>query len=401
MTITARESGFYGWERKSPLFPDGRMSVSLRTKDKKEAGRRARALDLLLERGEVSVLQRLRAGDVHVAELTNAVRDQKVDELRGGSLVDLTLGAMVDRVIAAKEATRSASTQKQYRKITRALLRRWDKDRSIVDISTDELRAWLYEPKKGGRPWAANTQSGAMMVAGHLWRVAIDLEAEAAHRMGIRPRIVADPWAKIEANARPTPRRAFLEPPEWRVVLQHSKGLPVASLVSLCCLGGLRISEALNLRTTLDVDLKAGLIRVQSRDGEFAWTTKHHHSQRDVPIVGGLREVLEEHTESGFAGARYFIHTNQQDRPMSYESGRKLVKSAFERAGLKYGQNGELTAHSLRHSFASWLIREGWSSSLVAKLMGNTAAEVDRTYAHLQPTDLTKVVLTLDRLVAA
>lgn len=237
------------------------------------------------------------------------------------------------------------------------------------------------------------------MVAGYLWRLAIGLEAEAAERSGIRPRLTRDPWTRIEIDERSAPRKAFLEPPEWNVLISHALDRPEAALLGVLCLAGLRIQEALHLRTGIDVDLSAGLIRVQARDGEFAWRPKHENSQRDVPIAASLLPILTAHLEH-YAGDRFFFHAPRWDRPYAYGTARAEVRTAILRAGLKYGKDGELTAHSLRHTFASWLVREGWSSSLVAKLMGNTAAEVDRTYAHLQPTDLTKVVSTLDRLTA-
>lgn len=400
MTIYRRESGYYGWERKHPALPSGRISVSLRTKERKEASRRARALDLLVDRGEIDVLQRLRRGEVHVAEVVNAVRDESVDGLRGSVELDLSLGAMIERALATKEATRSESTHRHYRKVTKAMLARWPAGRLITDISTDEMRAWLYEPKgKRRRPWAANTQGGAVMVAGYIWRLAIELEAEAAERYGIKPRITRDPWARIEVSNRSAPRKSFLEPPEWRNVIDHARGRPEAALLALCCLAGLRIAEALNLRSGIDVDLDAGLIKVQGRDGEFAWTPKNKNSERDVPVVPALRAILEDHIRREYAGPRFFIRAARWDKPLSYTEARKWVRFALERAGLKYGRDGELTAHSLRHTFASWLIREGWSATLVARLMGNTSKEVERTYAHLFPSDLHRVAMTIDSIV--
>lgn len=373
----------------------------MRTKDRKEAQRRARALDLLLERGEVAVLQRLRAGLVHVAQVVDAIRSESVDTLREQSDVDLSMGAMVDRVMATKLATRAGGTHANYERVTNAMLAQWGRDRVITDISTDEMRAWLYEPKRRfGRPWAPNTQSVVVMIAGYLWRLAIELDQEFADRTGARPRITRNPWRSIETSDRPKPRVAFLEPAEWGVVVKHARGLPEAALVGVCCLAGLRVGEAQNLRTGIDVDLGARVLRVQGRDGEFPWATKNHRSEREVPIVDGLMDLLTEHADAGYAGARYFLHPASADRPMSYTLAKRWVKGALERAGLKYGRDGELTAHSLRHTFASWLVREGWSSSLVAKLMGNTAKEVDETYAHLAPTDLRKVVATLDRVTA-
>lgn len=399
MTIHRRASGTWGWERRSRIVPEGRISLSLRTKDRKEALRRARALDLLLERGEIAVIQRLRTGSVHVAQVVDAVRSESVDTLREQSDVDLSLGAVIDRVMATKLATRAGGTHANYEHVTGAMLDRWGRDREIGDISTDELRSWLYEPKpKFRRPWAPNTQANVVMVAGYVWRLAIELDAEFAERTGTRARITRNPWRSIETSGRPMPRAAFLEPAEWSVVVKHARGLPEAAFLGVCCLAGLRIGEAQNLRTGIDVDLSEGVLRVQGREGEFPWAAKNRRSEREVPIVDGLLDLLTEHQDAGYAGARYFFHPAGADKPLSYTSAKKWVRSALERAGLKYGRDGELTAHSLRHTFASWLVREGWSSSLVAKLMGNTAKEVDETYSHLQPSDLTKVVATLDRL---
>lgn len=400
MSLVMRSSGNWGWERKHPVLSGKRMSVSLRTMDRKEATRRERALDLLLEQGEIAVLQRLRNGTLHIVQVVAAVRDGTVMHLRGSSDLDLSLGAMVDRVLATKDATRSEGTRRIYGDVTRLMLRRWPRERSLVDISTDEIRSWLYEPKgKRKQPWAPNTQRRTIMVAGYLWRLAIVLETEAAERSNIRPRLTREPWGKVEIDERSPTRKAFLEPNEWKALLSHSVGRPEAALLAVMCLAGLRVGEALNLRTGIDVDFPAGLIHVQAREGDFEWRPKNmDNSQRDVPIAASLLPVLEAHVEAGYAGARFFFHAARWDKPMSYPLAKKLVQASFERAGLKYGADGELTAHSLRHTFASWLVREGWSSSLVAKLLGNDPKEVDRTYAHLQSSDLTKVVATLDRL---
>lgn len=400
MSLHLRESGNWGWERKHPVLPGGRISVSLRTADKKEATRRERALDLLLEQGEIAVLQRLRSGELHIVQVVAAVRDGAVMQLRNSSALDLSMGAMVDRVLATKEATRSEGTQRIYRDATRLMLRRWPREKSIIDIPTDEIRSWLYEPKgKRKRAWAPNTQRQKVMVGGYMWRLAIGLESEAAERLNSRPRLTRDPWGKVEIDERPASRQAFLEPPEWKVLLNHAMGLPEAALLAVMCLAGLRIGEAQNLRTSIDVDLSAGLIHVQARDGDFSWRPKNMvNSQRDVPIAASLLPILDDHITRGYAGDRFFFHADRWDKPMSYSLAKKLVRLSLERAGLKYGAEGELTAHSLRHTFASWLVREGWSSTLVAKLMGNDPKEVDRTYAHLQSSDLTKVVATLDRL---
>lgn len=409
MTLYRRESGNYGWEARDRRLPGGRMSISLRTKDRKEAQRRERALDFLLERGETDVLQRLRSGDLHVSQVTDAVKNEAIDALRGAESLDLSLGAMVDRVTTAKEATRRQGTAEVYQTYTTSMLERWGRERSILNITSDEMRTWLYEekarqsrPHGGGRtnavpaPWSANTQAKALMVAGYVWRLAIALELEHAERIKAKPRITRDPWAGIEIG-KARPRVAFLEPHEWADLLAAVQGEPEAAMLALCCLGGLRIQEALHLRTGLDVDLTENVLRIQARAGEYAWQPKGENSNRTIPMPGALRAILREHIEADYAGERYFIRLADHDRPINYSTARKWAKAAFKKAGLKYGREADgLTIHSLRHSCATWLIREGWSSSLIAKYLGNDSKQVDTVYGHLRHDDLNKMMATLD-----
>jgi integrase len=61
---------------------------------------------------------------------------------------------------------------------------------------------------------------------------------------------------------------------------------------------------------------------------------------------------------------------------------RRAWESATAAAGVP-----SLTFHGLRHFYASALIRAGHSPTAVAARLGNTAAMVLGTYAHLWPDD--------------
>lgn len=407
--MKVRKSGVYGIEIRNVALDGGRMDVSLDVKkgatpgasareNEREAKRRAAAVHLMVERGEWRIIRDLRSGAFSVVDLANAVRDGAIDSLRRVGEQALTLGSMVERVLTEKRATQQKGTIKHYEKVCRSLLDEWGEDADLTQVTTDQARSWLYR-KRGGRAWAANTQAGYLMVAAYVWRTAIDLEMETSERLKVRPRMTRNLWNQVEPAGERTRRHAFLEPSEWNDLLAKVQGRPEAALLALCCLAGLRMQEALHLRTGLDVDFDAEVIRIQPRQGEYAWDPKGDNSVRDVPMTKALRAVLENHAEK-FAGVRYFIRSSRGDRPLSYTRAKSWVQTWFTAAGLEYGRGGEgLTAHSLRHTFASWLVREGWSSTLVAKLMGNTSREVERTYAHLQRGDLQRVVGTIDDLV--
>lgn len=415
-----RADGSWGVEIRNAGLDNGRLDLSLRVprgasagatarENKKEAERREAAVHLLVERGEWQLLRDLRAGKFQVVDLANAVRDGKLDALRRTGEGALTLGSMTARVMEEKEAAQEVGTVKHYRKVIRSLHAHFGPDADLRLIGTDEARGWLYgmkgkEPKPGAedrrKRWAPNTQQGYHMVAAYVWRTAVHLELEAAERFQSRPRLTRNVWDNVAPAEQRTNRHSFLEPAEWMVLLERVANRPQAAFFALGCLTGLRVDEVLNLRTGIDVEWEGAdpLIRIQPRDGEYAWRPKNDNSIREVPVTPAVRAILAAHAER-YAGSRYFIVTSRGDRPMSYTNAVRWTSEWFRAAGFKYGREGEaLTFHSLRHTFASWLVREGWSSTLVAKLMGNTSKEVERTYAHLAPKDTHRVMLTIDRL---
>jgi integrase len=407
--VKKRPSGYYGVEIRHRRLEGGRLDLSLGVPvgasggasardNQREAKRREAAVRLMVERGEWRILRDLRAGKFSPADLANAVRDGQVDNLRRVGDHPLTLGVMIDRVLEEKRATQEPGTVEHYEKVCRSLVKEWGRERDLTTITTDEAKGWLYRARRGGKAWAANTQAGYHMVAAYVWRTAIALELESSERLQARPRLTRNLWDNVIPAGERTRRHSFLEPPEWSDLYAATRGYPQAAFLALGCLAGLRIQEALHLRTGIDVDLEAGLIRVQPREGARRWIPKGDNSVREIPIFPALRTILEEHAP--FVGERYFIRPLRADKPLSYTGAKRWTVEAFTAAGLQYGREGEaLTFHSLRHTFASWLVREGWSSTLVARWLGNTSREVERTYAHLVTTDLHKLGNAINALV--
>ena len=70
--------------------------------------------------------------------------------------------------------------------------------------------------------------------------------------------------------------------------------------------------------------------------------------------------------------------------------GRKLIPIA-RRAGLT-----NVTPHTLRHSFASWLVMKGVDLGTVQKLLGHADITMTMVYAHLAPDHIKAAVERLD-----
>ena len=72
------------------------------------------------------------------------------------------------------------------------------------------------------------------------------------------------------------------------------------------------------------------------------------------------------------------------------------VSRRFTKCVAEAGLADSLTLHSLRHTFASRLAMSGRSLYQIGQLLGHSALEVTKIYAHLTPKSLAPVVAELD-----
>lgn len=85
---------------------------------------------------------------------------------------------------------------------------------------------------------------------------------------------------------------------------------------------------------------------------------------------------------------------------------RQWVSDTFPRVIQELGFNDGLTDprqrvvfHTLRHTFASWLVQKGTPLYTVAELMGHNTLVMARRYAHLAPDTLQKSALLLEGML--
>lgn len=392
-------------------IPGGRFSASARTTSAPEFRKREAAVRSLVEAGAWDLLQRITARGserLHVADVTAAVQRGDLESLRVARSAPLGIGVTADRLRQRKEATRRKGTQLQV-DITLAQLEEHfgvrraadgtvTHDVGLGEIGTKECEAFLHGAKENGLPWAPRTQGVKYAYSKQLWQLAIDDEAEAAERENRRPRLRRNPWAKVEPAPIVPTRVIFLTAEERDDMLSVLEDTPLHAFMAVAYHAGLRLGEAVHLRTDIDVDFEEGLLRIQSRPGQWAWAPKTKRGQRDVPVNRTLLRILEAHVANGYAGDRFFFHAPRWDRPLGSGTSYAWWVDAYEAAGLKHGraEADAVTYHTGRHSFASLLVQQGISPLIVAELVGDKYEEVIRTYGHLTPHNLADAVKLLE-----
>ncbi|HEX6023059.1 MAG TPA: tyrosine-type recombinase/integrase [Solirubrobacter sp.] len=189
----------------------------------------------------------------------------------------------------------------------------------------------------------------------------------------------------------PAPPRA-LTPEQQRAVERETDRLPSSrdrTIMELLLRTGLRIGEL--------ADLDAGDVRLTQRTGELVIRHGKGDRRRVVPLNrtarAALRPWLSDRQKHPAAPGRdrgplWISRTGEQ---LSVRSITKLVTKVMAAAGV------EETAHGLRHTLATRLVREhGRDLALVADVLGHADVKTTRRYARSELEDRRAALEALD-----
>jgi len=147
---------------------------------------------------------------------------------------------------------------------------------------------------------------------------------------------------------------------------------------------GLRASEVFKLEQE-DINLDFNFIHVKD---------PKNGCPRNVPMTKRLIELF-----SQWAPGRpneYVFQTRDEEVITGVSN---TFKRVIEDLGFNEGTNNNLkryTFHTLRHTYASWLVLSGANLFDVQKLMGHKTMEMTQRYAHLSPRHLSNTVALLE-----
>ncbi len=145
---------------------------------------------------------------------------------------------------------------------------------------------------------------------------------------------------------------------------------------------GLRLSELHGMNLD-DLDLVSDQVKVRGKG----------RKERIVPLtrasVRAVRryEPRRDWTVSGQDGDRRALLVNARGGRLSARSIQKIVRESLERGAASEG----LSAHSLRHSFATHLLDAGADLMAVKELLGHVSLSTTRIYTHTSKERLRKV----------
>ena len=150
---------------------------------------------------------------------------------------------------------------------------------------------------------------------------------------------------------------------------RNAKEIRDKAMLELLYATGIRVSELVHLKLE-DVNLNVGFI-----------TCRDQQKERMVPFGKVARKALQEYLMNSrgilLKGRESeWLFTNCSGLPMSRQGFWKIIKFYGDKAGIK----SDITPHSLRHSFAAHLLRNGADIHAVQAMLGHSDTSTTQAY---------------------
>lgn len=210
--------------------------------------------------------------------------------------------------------------------------------------------------------------------------------------------IAQSPVAGVKPPKQAPPESMALSADEVRRLsawLEANAGDPCADAISLCLDTGLRRSELAGLRVgdynRAFGQIKVARVLVETRGGVVEKEPKSGTSKRWVPVPGPAGERLSRHIESQRERLAGNGVAQGPDTPMFATDGGCAVRpsdltAAFRVAADAAGLPRRHHLHSLRHTYATYLLSTGTSFKEAQELLGHASATTTlNVYGHVVP----------------
>lgn len=268
---------------------------------------------------------------------------------------------------------RSSETVRGYMKdlklFSSYLAERYNCEIYVDEVTTDDVEEYLFYTMEA-RNYAPTSRKRALISIKSFYRFC---EKKGYCKINITKDIE---HVKLEQK-----ERTYLTEDEVCSLFEATDDHVIRLIFQTLYYTGLRISECTNLRLQ-DVDFENNLIYVKQGKGK---------KDRNIPISDKLRPLLKDYKRLWRVnvGTDNYFSTKSGGICPSYVN--RLLKKSTEKAGIKK----HVTAHILRHSFASNLLKKGVDILRIQRLLGHSSIKTTSIYTHTNIVDLGQAVNAL------
>ncbi|QQS15307.1 MAG: tyrosine-type recombinase/integrase [Candidatus Moraniibacteriota bacterium] len=278
------------------------------------------------------------------------------------------------------ERGRSPKTIESYDRVLRSFFS-WRSVREPKDITLDSIRKYrLFLNRR------QNVHGGELKKTTQNYHIVV---LRGFLRYLAKEGVVSAPPERVETAKVPERQVDFLELEEFERMCLAASGMSETArrdraLLEFLFSSGLRVSELVSLDREM-VNLDAGELSVRGKGGKLRMVFVSDRARRALQIYLDARKdadpALFVSTKHGFA------KNTAEDSRITVRTVERIVARLAAKAGL----TKEVHPHTLRHSFATDLLRNGADIRSVQALLGHSSITTTQIYTHVTDEGLREV----------
>ena len=246
--------------------------------------------------------------------------------------------------------------------------------KDIMDINLDMIKKYIQSLKKGGFESSSISRKISAIKAFHKY-ISANLE-------------ITNVAASIKKPKKEEKLPTILTIEEINMMFDTIKGNEPMALRNRCMLeflygSGLRISELLDLKTS-NIHLHTKELNVIGKGNK----------ERIVPLSDMSIDAFNKWMSNGKPNFKTkpgnYIFVNKSGDKLTRQGVWKLIKEIAKNAGIAK----EISPHTLRHSFATHLLNNGFNLRYVQFLLGHSDISTTQIYTHITTDKLREDYLT-------
>ncbi|MFD1552444.1 recombinase [Putridiphycobacter roseus] len=238
-------------------------------------------------------------------------------------------------------------------------------DRKIEQLNENDIRSYLEKEVKLGK--SGSTINQTVNAIKFYYELVLEM-----------PNRFYDIERPIKSKTLPK----VLNKKEVGLILKNIKNIKHHCIVSLLYSAGLRRAELLNLKLT-DIDGQNNTIFIKDGKGRKDRVTIVSKS-----LIKQLRTYYKTYRP------KEYLFEGTTGKQYSATSVSKIIKKAAAKGGILKS----VSAHMLRHSFATHLLEDGTDLRQIQLLLGHTSSRTTEIYTHVTKNHLKVIKNPLDSL---
>lgn len=167
------------------------------------------------------------------------------------------------------------------------------------------------------------------------------------------------------------------------VDLSHPQGERNRIILETMYSCGLRVSELITLKIS-DLFFDEGFIKVTGKGNKERFVPIHYNAQKYISIY--INEIRSHMKPS--KGYEDTLFLNRRGKGLT----RQMIFTIIKNLSIKINLNKKISPHTLRHSFATHLLKNGADLRAIQQMLGHESITTTEVYVHLDTSYLKEVV---------